>query len=170
MTMWHKHPEIPEKKVVIDTTKTVKQAGKEINWKKYTQENNVDLNIYEVRNTYDGQYRNRLKIDPEAEELLVDHTDTLEKMADRIKAANNQWLALPADVRREFNYDVNEFIDRGKNWLKEKTDKIKAEKAEREKLQKQAAKKAEAYQKAQEQENEIYQQMLAEYKSKKGLM
>lgn len=117
MSFYHKAPEREDKAKTIDTTAIVVQAGKPINWKKFTQDNNVDLDIYEVREKYDGEYRNRLKYDPEIEAAEIDHTMTLEKVYERNKAIQNQWLNLPEQVRMEFNNDVNEFVDRGQQWL-----------------------------------------------------
>lgn len=120
MSFYHKMPERKFKAKKIDTTAIVMRAGEAINWKKFTQENNVDLDIYEVRAKYDGEYRNRLKYDPEIEAAEIDHTMTLEKVYERNKAIQNQWLNLPEKVRMEFNNDVNEFVDRGQAWLNEK--------------------------------------------------
>lgn len=130
MSFYHKAPEREDKAKAIDTTAVVMQAGKAINWKKFTQENNVDLDIYEVREKYDGEYRNRLKYDPEIEAAEIDHTMTLEKVYERNKAIQNQWLNLPENVRMEFNNDVNEFVDRGQTWLDERRkESIKAKEA-----------------------------------------
>lgn len=122
MSFYHKMPERNFEAKKIDTTAIVMQAGKAINWKKFTQDNNVDLDIYEVREKYDGEYRNRLKYDPEIEAAEIDHTMTLEKVYERNKAIQNQWLNLPKSVRMEFNNDVNEFVDRGQQWLNKKRD------------------------------------------------
>lgn len=127
MSFYHKGNRADKPKS-IDTNAIVMQAGKPINWKKFTQENNVDLDIYEVRKKYDGEYRNRLKYDPEIEAAEIDHTMTLEKVYERNKAIKNQWLNLPEEVRKEFNNDVNEFTDRGQAWLNEKRKKAEEEK------------------------------------------
>ena len=124
MSFYHKAPEIKDKPKSIDTTKMVMQAGKPINWKKFIQDNNKDLDIYEVRENYDGQYRNRLKYDPEVEAAEIDHTMTLEKVFERNKAIKNQWLNLPESVRKEFNNDVNEFTDKGQAWLDAKRKEV----------------------------------------------
>ena len=124
MSFYHKMPEREFKAKEIDTTAIVMQAGKAINWKKFTQDNNVDLDIYEVRENYDGEYRNRLKYDPEIEAAEIDHTMTLEKVYERNKAIQNQWLNLPESVRMEFNNDVNEFVDRGQEWLNKQRQKV----------------------------------------------
>lgn len=133
MSFYHKMPERNFEAKKIDTTATVMQAGKAINWKKFTQDNNVDLDIYEVREKYDGEYRNRLKYDPEIEAAEIDHTMTLEKVYERNKAIQDQWYKLPENVRMEFNNDVNEFVDRGQEWLNKKREEqraaIKAQKA-----------------------------------------
>lgn len=124
MSFYHKIPERKFKAKEIDTTAIVMQAGKPINWKKFTQDNNVDLDIYEVREKYDGEYRNRLKYDPEIEAAEIDHTMTLDKVYERNKAIQNQWLNLPEQVRMEFNNDVNEFVDRGQEWLNKQRQKV----------------------------------------------
>lgn len=124
MSFYHKMPERNFEAKKIDTNAIVMQAGKAINWKKFTQENNVDLDIYEVREKYDGEYRNRLKYDPEIEAAEIDHTMTLEKVYERNKAIQNQWLNLPESVRMEFNNDVNEFVDRGQKWLDKQRQKV----------------------------------------------
>lgn len=124
MSFYHKMPERNFEAKKIDTTAIVMQAGKAINWKKFTQENNVDLDIYEVREKYDGEYRNRLKYDPEIEAAEIDHTMTLDKVYERNKAIQNQWLNLPEQVRMEFNNDVNEFVDRGQEWLNKQRQKV----------------------------------------------
>ena len=126
MTFYHKMPERKFKAKEIDTTAIVMQAGQPINWKKFTQENNVDLDIYEVRERYDGQYRNRLKYDPEVEAAEIDHTMTLDKVYERNKAIQNQWLNLPEKIRMEFNNDVNEFVDRGQKWLNDRREEQRA--------------------------------------------
>lgn len=126
MSFYHKMPERNFEAKKIDTNATVIQAGKPINWKKFTQDNNIDLDIYEVREKYDGEYRNHLKYDPEIEAAEIDHTMTLEKVYERNKAIQNQWLNLPEQVRMEFNNDVNEFIDRGQEWLNKKREEWQA--------------------------------------------
>ena len=129
MSFYHKS-DYPDTEKRIDTEAVVMQAGKPINWKKFTQDNNVDLDIYEVREKYDGEYRNRLKIDPEIEMAEIDHTMTLEKVYERNKAIKNQWLNLPEEVRKEFNNDVNEFYDRGQEWLNKKVKAVQKQKLE----------------------------------------
>ena len=147
MSFYHKMPEREFKAKEIDTTAVVMQAGKAINWKKFTQENNVDLDIYEVREKYDGEYRNRLKYDPEIEAAEIDHTMTLEKVYERNKAIRNQWLNLPESVRMEFNNDVNEFVDRGQQWLNKKREEIIEERKKYEETIKTINEKAEKEQK-----------------------
>lgn len=121
----------------IDNNATVNRAGQKINWKKYTQEQNVELDIYDVLEKYDGKYRNRLKYDPEIELAEIDHTMTLEKVFDRNKAIKQQWLNLPLEVRNEFNNDVNTFVDKGQAWLENKVKETqKKQKEEQEKLKK----------------------------------
>lgn len=129
MSFYHKS-DYPDTAKRIDTEAVVMQAGKPINWKKFTQDNNVDLDIYEVREKYDGEYRNRLKIDPEIEMAEIDHTMTLDKVYERNKAIKNQWLNLPEEVRKEFNNDVNEFYDRGQEWLNKKVKVIQEQRLE----------------------------------------
>lgn len=147
MSFYHKAPEREDEAKAIDTTAIVMQAGKPINWKKFTQENNVDLDIYEVREKYDGEYRNRLRYDPEIEAAEIDHTMTLEKVYERNKAIRNQWLNLPESIRMEFNNDVNEFVDRGQQWLKEQAIKKNED-------NKEAVKKPQNNNKVAEKENE----------------
>ena len=53
---------------------------------------------------------------------------TLEKVYERNKAIQNQWLNLPEKVRMEFNNDVNEFVDRGQQWLNKKREEAIKEK------------------------------------------
>lgn len=149
MSFYHKMPERKFEAKKIDTTAIVMQAGKPINWKKFTQDNNVDLDIYEVREHYDGEYRNRLKYDPEIEAAEIDHTMTLEKVYERNKAIRNQWLNLPEQVRMEFNNDVNEFVDRGQTWLNEKRNQAIKEREDYE----EALKKAQNNNKVTEKEN-----------------
>lgn len=149
MSFYHKMPEREFKAKEIDTTAIVMQAGKPINWKKFTQDNNVDLDIYEVREKYDGEYRNRLKYDPEIEAAEIDHTMTLEKVYERNKAIKNQWLNLPEQIRMEFNNDVNEFVDRGQQWLNEKRNQAIKEREDYE----EATKKAQDNNKVTEKEN-----------------
>lgn len=141
MSFYHKMPERKFKAKKIDTTATVMQAGKPINWKKFTQENNIDLDIYEVREKYDGEYRNRLKYDPEIEAAEIDHTMTLEKVYERNKAIQNQWLNLPEQVRMEFNNDVNEFVDRGQQWLNDRKNEVIKQREEYENAVKEEQKK-----------------------------
>lgn len=126
MSFYHKMPERKFEAKKIDTTAIVMQAGKPINWKKFTQDNNIDLDIYEVREKYDGEYRNHLKYDPEIEAAEIDHTMTLEKVYERNKAIQNQWLNLPEKIRMEFSNDVNEFVDRGQEWLNKKREEQRA--------------------------------------------
>lgn len=132
MSFHHKRPDIEDVKKKINVNATVVQAGKVINWKKFTQENNKDLDIYEVREKYDGQYANRLKYDPEIEKAEIDHTMTLDKVYERNKALKNQWLNLPLEVRKEFDNDINNFTDNGQKWLNEKVEKIVKERQARE--------------------------------------
>lgn len=141
MSFYHKMPERKFEAKKIDTNAIVMQAGKAINWKKFTQENNVDLDIYEVRARYDGEYRNRLKYDPEIEAAEIDHTMTLEKVYERNKAIQNQWLNLPEQVRMEFNNDVNEFVDRGQQWLNERKAEVIKQRIDLEKANKEAQEK-----------------------------
>lgn len=152
MSFYHKGDR-EEKLTKIDINATVNQAGNIINWKKYTQENNYDLDIYEVREKYDGQYRNRLKYDPEVEKAEIDHTLTLDKVFERQKALKNQWLNLPLEVRKEFDNDVNNFIDNGQTWLDTKVKAVQKERLEKQKAieaAEKAAKEAEEKFKAKE--------------------
>lgn len=146
MSFYHSDIKRKNIKKFIDTSKCVIQAGKVINWKKFTQENNKDLNIYEVLEKYDGKYVNRLKYDPEIEKAEIDHTLTLDKVFDRQQRLKEQFLNLPLEVRKEFNNDINEFTDRGQTWLDEKVKVIQKERKEKEKFKKQMEEEAQKQQ------------------------
>lgn len=149
MSFYHSDIKRKNIKKFIDTEKCVIQAGKTINWKKFTQENNKDLNIYEVLEKYDGKYVNRLKYDPEIEKAEIDHTLTLDKVFDRQEKIKEQFLNLPLEVRKEFNNDINEFTDRGQAWLDEKVKVIQKERKEKEARRRQIEEEA----KKQQEEN-----------------
>lgn len=131
MSFYHSDIKRKNVKKFIDTNKCVVQAGKVICWKKFIQENNKDLNIYEVLEKYNGKYVNRLKYDPEVEKAEIDHTLTLDKVFERQERLKEQFLNLPLEVRKEFNNDVNEFTDRGQTWLAEKIKTIQKEAQEK---------------------------------------
>lgn len=116
----------------FDPDEYVIKAGKKVIWREFTQENNKDLNIYEVLEKYNGEYRRRLQFDPEVAYSEIDEALTLDKAFERNQAAQQAWLNLPMDIRAEFDNNVHEFIDRGKDWLKNKIDTAKAEEAKKE--------------------------------------
>lgn len=102
----------------FDQEISVMKAGQKIIWKDYIRENNVDCEIYPTLEKYGCLKPIELNI-----ELLhgdMSEFSDLRTNLDRKIKADKMWRGLPLDIRAQFNHDINEFIDRGSEWIKEK--------------------------------------------------
>ena len=91
--------------------------GKEIDVKTWIHENNVDCEIYETLEKY-----GTVKMAKADHEGIVGDMEKLDlrQALDRKIASENLWASLPLDVRKEFNHNVDEFMEKGLEWAKNK--------------------------------------------------
>lgn len=110
-------------KLMFDKDLKVTKAGKTFKIYDAIQEANVDTDIYEVARKY-GMVgaekecaqtylaKNYNQLEEEFQEV-----QDLRSVLDQSIKANNMWSDLPIEIKREFNNDVNEFRDRGQEWI-----------------------------------------------------
>lgn len=89
--------------------------GKEERVQDYIEANKTDTEIYEclekygclkpLEMNYEGTYSDFTEMN--------DLRSSLEKM----KKANEMWAQIPADIKKQFNNDIHEFVDRGMEWV-----------------------------------------------------
>lgn len=107
----------------------VVQAGKKINVYDRIQANSVDTNIYDVLEKYNCQ-PTLMNAEKFCKTEIPSFYGDFKKMTElrdlheQQIQAQNLWDQLPHDIRKEFNHDKLEFIERGQNWLE---NKIKAQ-------------------------------------------
>lgn len=105
------------------------KCGKKINIYNLIQEGREDTEIYPTLEKYGCIDRMLLKGDA-LNEAYVDMTNAMDlrNSLDQMKAAENVWLNLPLETRREFNFNKHEFIENGLDWMRKKIDAEIAEK------------------------------------------
>lgn len=107
---------------------TVTKAGVEMNVYEWIQESREDTEIYPTLEKYgcveDAAKAMRLK----TPELYADMREIkdLRSSIEQVNKANELWERLPLDVRKEFNHNSAEFVEKGEQWLKNKVDEMTA--------------------------------------------
>ena len=101
--------------------------GKEININKMIQENREDTEIYAVLEKY-GSLK-KIALDKQGVFGNLKKIKGLTDIFEIQKQAKKMWENLPVEVRREFNHNEKEFIEKGQEWLEKK---IEAEKPKEE--------------------------------------
>lgn len=101
----------------------VERAGKVICVDDWIQAGREDTEIYPTLEKYGCI--DRMVLDTEGVYADVSASKDLRGSLEQIKEANKIWENLPIDVRKEFNNDKYEFMDRGEKWLKSKLNKEK---------------------------------------------
>jgi len=94
-----------------------KRNGKMVNMYDWIQEQNQDLEIYEVLEkgkTLDSMTKNAEQIYGDMREAM-----SLRNICDRKVAANNIFETLPINVRRYFDNDLSKFIENGEQYYKD---------------------------------------------------
>lgn len=92
-----------------------KRNGKMVNLYDWIQEQNQDLEVYEVLEkgkTLDSMQKNVEQIYGDMREA-----NSLRNICDRKVAVNNIFETLPHQVRRIFNNDLNNFIENGEQYF-----------------------------------------------------
>lgn len=91
----------------------------------YIEANKTDTEIYECLKKY-GCLK---PLEMDYEGMYGDFTKLadLRGSLDRMHQANEMWRQVPAEIKKEFNNDIHEFVDRGMEWI---DNKIKQEKTQ----------------------------------------
>lgn len=102
------------------------KAGKKINIYNLIQEGRDDTEIYPTLEKYGCIDRLMLTGD-KLKEAYGDMTNAMDlrNSLDQMKAAQEVWLNLPLEVRRDHNHNIHEFLENGMDYMKKK---IEAEK------------------------------------------
>lgn len=99
------------------------RAGKEIHVREWIESGREDTELYPTLEKY-GSIE-RIIVDREQIygdlSKIKDLRDSIEKM----KEADNMWMNLPLELRKEFLNDKNEFMRNGLDYLKKKIDEEK---------------------------------------------
>lgn len=124
-------------KQMYDKDVKITKAGKTFKMYDSIQEANVDTDIYEVAHKYGMEGSEKecaeaymAKNLSQISEEMQNYTD-LRSVLDKKIAAQNMWQELPIDIRKQFNNDMNEFMDNGPKWIKNLVEKQKAEEAKK---------------------------------------
>lgn len=97
--------------------------SKDLSIKEYTNKNAIDTNIYDVIEKYRGD----LKMS--AAELNVFHSEVAQELSEikslpdalkQMQKAESAWKNLPLDVRKDFGYSINKFMQHGETYLNKK--------------------------------------------------
>lgn len=122
-------------KQIYDKEVKITKAGKTFKMYDSIQEANVDTDIYEVAKKYGMEGSEKESAETymaknlsQISEEMQNYTD-LRSVLDKKIAAQNMWQELPIDIRKQFNNDMNEFMDNGPEWIKNLIEKQKAEEA-----------------------------------------
>ena len=103
---------------------TLTKAGKTFNVYQSIQEAREDTEILPTLQKYgciDRMITNHTQIIGDLTEL-----SNLRSLHEMTKKSNEIWQSLPLEVRKEFNNNKNEFIDKGMDWAKRKVAEKKA--------------------------------------------
>lgn len=90
--------------------------GKEEKVQDYIEANKTDTEIYECLEKY-GCLK-PLEMDYEGRYDDFTAMNDLRSSLDKKIAAENMWKQIPAEIKKQFNNDMHEFVDRGAEWLK----------------------------------------------------
>lgn len=130
---------------MYDKDVKITKAGKTFKMYDSIQEANVDTDIYEVARKYGMEGSEKecaeaymAKNLSQISEEMQNYTD-LRSVLDKKIAAQNMWQELPINIRKQFNNDMNEFMDNGPEWIKGLMEKQKAEEAKKAEAIKQTA-------------------------------
>lgn len=96
----------------------IEKAGVKINVYEFIQESREDTEIYPTLEKY-GSLK-RMELDTEGVYGDFREIKDLRSVYEQQKAADNMWLNLPIEVRKEFGHSKSEFMEKGENWLKNK--------------------------------------------------
>lgn len=124
----------------------IKRNGKKVSLKKFTNENAIDTNIYEVLDKYRGD----LKLtQAELQAKYTEISDDLAEVKSMGEALNLQlkakqaWNNLPLDIRKQFGNNKTNFLLNGKKWADDKISEYNRLQAEIKAKQEQAIKESE---------------------------
>lgn len=89
--------------------------GKEERVQDYIEANKTDTEIYECLEKY-GCLK---PLEMNYEGTYADFTEMndLRSSLEKMKKANEMWAQVPADIKKQFNNDIHEFVDRGMEWV-----------------------------------------------------
>ena len=90
--------------------------GKEERVQDYIEANKTDTEIYECLEKY-GCLK---PLEMNYEGTYADFTEMndLRSSLEKMHKANEMWAQIPAEVKKQFNNDIHEFVDRGMEWVK----------------------------------------------------
>lgn len=115
-------------KQMFDKDLKVTKQGKTFKMYDAIQEANVDTDIYEVARKYGMvgaekecaeayMKKNLIELDEGFQEFM-----DMRSVLDKKIQAENMWNNLPIEIKRQFNNDVNEFMDNGPDWIKQQVE------------------------------------------------
>ena len=123
MTKTEKSPFTPylpreRKQQTFDIHEKTKQYGKEVEWYQLIQEAREDTEIYPTLEKYGCL--DKIMVHPN--KMMTDFTEfkDLRSMKDQQIKAKEMWESLPYDIRMDFNNNVNEFIEKGEEYIAKK--------------------------------------------------
>ena len=90
--------------------------GKEEDIQSYIEANKTDTEIYECLEKY-GCLK-PLEMDWEGTYADFSEMNDLRSSLEKMNKANEMWKQIPADIKKNFNNDIHEFVDRGMEWAK----------------------------------------------------
>lgn len=102
---------------------TIRVAGKNLSLKDYTNENAIDTNIYEVLEKYNGDLKMTQEKLNNHYQAINDELAQINNLADATKIINEGtkvWNNLPLDIRKEFGYNINNFVKNGQKYATNK--------------------------------------------------
>ncbi len=100
-------------------------GGKQRDLREMIHENAKDTGIYEQIDKYGLNPIQEISV----EEAVMDFTSIagdLRTSLEKGMAAKQQWGQLPKEIRKEFNNDINEFMQNGAQWMANKHKEIMA--------------------------------------------
>lgn len=116
---YNRHTKVCEK---FDKEKIkIKRKGKFINAFDYTQSGREGTEIYKTLDKYNGNLELTLaEMKNAATEIAGDLSNIgdLRNVLDKAKKYNETWSNLDPRIKKEFNNDINNFLDNGEKWAK----------------------------------------------------
>lgn len=94
---------------------TIKRKGKEVNLREWVQSNAEGTNLYETLETT-GAIRIQQKTDISEIAQIFQGQDKRTIM-EHIEKVKSEWKTLDKSIRKEFDNDVNKFIENGQKWV-----------------------------------------------------